>query len=74
MKATAAVKEIMSAKGVKTAALSDRLRLKTNVVCERLSQENISIAKLDEMLRLLDYKVVAVPRETIEREGWYRLE
>ena len=52
----------------------DKLKVKSNVLSERLSQDNISIVKLDEMLRLMDYKIVIVPRETREQEGWYRVE
>lgn len=74
MKATNAVREIMTARNIKVASLSDKLKIKSNVLCERLGQENISVAKLDEMLRLMDYKIVIVPRETAEREGWYRIE
>jgi hypothetical protein len=74
MKATKIVREIMSAQGVKVAALADKLKIKSNVLSERLGQENISIAKLDEMLRLMDYKIVVMPRDSREQEGWYRVE
>lgn len=74
MKATEIVRVIMKEKDVKVISLADKLRIKSNVLSERLSQNNISIAKLDEMLRLMDYKIMIVPRETTEREGWYRAE
>ena len=74
MKATDAVRVVMKEKKVKVVSLSDKLKIKSNVLSERLSQENISIAKLDELLRLMDYKIVLVPRETRESEGWYRVE
>lgn len=74
MKATKIVREIMLAQGVKVAALADKLKIKSNVLSERLGQENISIAKLDEMLRLMDYKIVVMPRDSREQEGWYRVE
>ena len=74
MKATKIVREIMSAQGVKVAALADKIKIKSNVLSERLGQENISIAKLDEMLRLMDYKIVVMPRDSREQEGWYRVE
>ncbi|MGI6248196.1 MAG: hypothetical protein ACOYJX_02140 [Acutalibacteraceae bacterium] len=75
MKATDVVRKIMKTKGVKVAALADKLGLKrSNVVSERLSQSNISVAKLDEMLRLLGYKIMIMPDETPEEEGWYRAE
>ena len=74
MKATEIVRIVMKSKSVKVAALSDMLKIKSNVLSERLSQDNISITKLDEMLRLMDYKILIVPRDTTEREGWYRAE
>lgn len=74
MKATTAVREVMMIRNEKVASLADKLKVKSNVLSERLSQDNISIIKLDEMLRLMDYKIVIVPRETREQEGWYRIE
>ena len=74
MKATTAVREVMTIRNEKVASLADKLIVKSNVLSERLSQDNISIVKLDEMLRLMDYKIVTVPRETREQEGWYRVE
>ena len=74
MKATTAVREVMTMRNEKVASLADKLKVKSNVLSERLSQDNISIVKLDEMLRLMDYKIVIVPRETREQEGWYRVE
>ena len=74
MKATTAVREVMTIRNEKVASLADKLKVKSNVLSERLSQDNISIVKLDEMLRLMDYKIVIVPRGTREQEGWYRVE
>lgn len=74
MKATSAVREVMTIRNEKVASFADKLKIKSNVLSERLGQDNISIAKLDEMLRLMDYKIVIVPRETREQEGWYRVE
>ena len=74
MKATTAIREVMTIRNEKVASLADKLKVKSNVLSERLSQDNISIVKLDEMLRLMDYKIVIVPRETREQEGWYRVE
>lgn len=59
-----AVKEIMKIKEVKPSMLCDRLGIKSNVLSERFKQENISITKLNEMLKAMDYKIVLVPRNT----------
>ena len=64
MKTTDAVREIMKAKGIGVNKMADRLNKSSRLVSERLSQDNISIAKLQELLRVLDYKVIIVPRET----------
>lgn len=74
MKATDIVRTIMKTNGIKIAALADKLKIRSNVISVRLTQDNISISKLDEMLRLMDYKIVVVPRDTVEKEGWYRAE
>jgi hypothetical protein len=74
MKATDIVRAIMKTNGIKIAALADKLKIRSNVISVRLTQDNISISKLDEMLRLMDYKIVVVPRDTTEKEGWYRAE
>ncbi len=74
MIATEALKEVMKKQDVRPAVLADRLDIKVNVLCERLKQKNISVAKLNEMLRLMDYKVVIVPRETRIPEGGYEVE
>ena len=42
MKATKIVREIMLAQGVKVAALADKLKIKSNVLSERLGQEKNS--------------------------------
>lgn len=74
MKATEAVKEIMTRIGLKNSVLCGRLGIKANVLSERLGQENISVAKLNEMLKAMDYKVVIVPRESRVPEGGFEIE
>lgn len=69
MKATQALKEVMEIRGVRPAVLCDRLNIKSNVLSERFQQENISVAKLNEMLRVLDYKIVVVPSDTRVSDG-----
>ena len=74
MKATVALKEVMQIREVRPAMLADRLGIKGNVLSERLGQDNISIAKLNEMLRLMDYKIQVVPREARTPEGGFEIE
>ncbi len=68
------VKEVMKLKEVRPAMLCDRLGIKSNVLSERFKQKNVSVSKLNEMLRLMDYKVVVVPRETRVPEGGFEVE
>ena len=74
MIAMEAVKEIMKIKDIRPAVLCDRLRIKSNVLSERFKQKNVSVEKLNEMLRAMDYKVVIVPRESRVPEGGYEIE
>ena len=74
MKTGEAVREVMKAKEVGVNQMAHRLEKSPRLVSERLNQENISIAKLREILRVLDYKVVIVPREARGPEGGYEVE
>lgn len=74
MIAMEAVKEIMKLKDIRPAVLCDRLKIKSNVLSERFKQKNVSVEKLNEMLRAMDYKVVVVPRDTRIPEGGYEIE
>ena len=74
MIAMEAVKAIMKAKEIKPAVLCARLNIKSNVLSERFKQKNVSVEKLNEMLRAMDYKVVIVPRESRVPDGGYEIE
>lgn len=74
MKTTEAVREVMKRQEVGVNALAAKLDSPPRRISERLSQENISISKLREMLRILDYKVVIVPRTTRLPEGGIEIE
>ena len=81
IKATTAVREIMKSKAIGVNALASSMGKDPNGkdvpsrrISERLSQENISIKILDEMLRVLGYKITIVPRESRTPEGGYDVE
>lgn len=74
MIAMEAVKEIMKLKDIRPAVLCDRLKIKSNVLSERFKQKNVSVEKLNDMLRAMDYKVVVVPRDARLPEGGYEIE
>ena len=71
MKTSEAIREVMKAKEIGVNQMADRLGKSPRLVSERLSQENISIAKLQEMLRVLDYKIAIIPRDTrLPKDGY----
>lgn len=74
MKANEAVREIMTQQEVGLSALASRIGKTPRLVSDRLSQENISIEKLNEMLRALDYKIMIVPRSHTKKSGEYEVE
>lgn len=74
MKAGDAIKKVMSEKSVKVAQMAYMTGKKSNVISERLSQDNISVGKMMEMLRVLEYKVVIMPRDAKMQDGWYEVE
>ena len=74
MKTGDAVREIMKANGVGVNQLADKMGKSPRLVSERLGQENISVKKLNEILRLIDYKIVIVPREYKTSEEGVKIE
>lgn len=77
MLAKKAVREVMERKQVGTNLLADRIGKPARLVCDRLSlekSENISVEKLTELLRAMDYKVVIMPRETRLGADWIEIE
>ena len=74
MKATEAVREIMEKSGMKFSVLMDRLGIGSNVLANRLNQDNISVKKLNEMVRMMDYKIVLVPRNSRVGADSYEIE
>jgi hypothetical protein len=74
MKTSEAVRKAMEATNTKVSDIAFVTNKKSNVISERLSQENISIKLLDEMLRAMKYKIVIMPREARLPEGGFEIE
>lgn len=74
MRATEAVRKVMEEKEVSLSNLAARLEKGITVVSERLRQENISVSKLRELLRVMDYKVVIMPRDVSTPKGGIEIE
>ena len=78
MKATDAVREIMKNKGKTLGDVAkaiaddtDGKAIPVRRISERLSQENISIKLLDEMVRVLGYKIVLMPIDETTPDNAY---
>lgn len=71
MKPSDAVREIMADKKVGTNALARLMGKSPRLVSERLGQNGITVEKLQEMLSVMDYKVIIVPGGRALREGEY---
>lgn len=69
-----AVKEIMKKKGIRPSDLYDGLGIKSNVLSERFKQKNVSVSKLNEMVRLMDYKIVLTPTDTQTNKDEFEIE
>ena len=64
----------MCQKGMKVCQMARMMGKTDRVVTDRLSQGNISISKLDEMLRTMDYKIAVIPCEFDIPEGGIEIE
>ena len=73
MKPTDIIRNIVLGKGMKYSELAYRLNIGQNVLNERLRQKNISIDKMNEMLKVLGYKMVVVPYNTTVKDEWFEI-
>lgn len=64
LKATDAVKKVMDNADVTNAKLAARIGCSNAVIYERLTQKNISVKTLDQMLSALDYEIVIQPKNS----------
>ena len=74
MKIAEAIRAVMVEQGVKVGMMAGRLGKKQNVISERLSQNDMTITKAGEMLRVLDYKIVVIPKSTSTPKGGFEVE
>lgn len=73
MEATDIVRDIMKKKEVRPSILAERLKIKNNTLSERMTQKNISVLKLNEMLDVMDYKILVVPKNNRVKDDCYEL-
>jgi len=77
MKARDIVKEIMEIKSVTNATMADRLSITPAALWDRINTKktkDIPVSTLNEMLKVLDYKILIVPREVRTPNGGYVIE
>ncbi len=68
------ITKILESKNMKYSELAFKLNVNRQVLYERLTQKNISIEKLQEMLKILGFKIIIVPYNTKIKEDWYEIE
>ena len=72
------VREILNKKGIGTAALAKMLGFPNQQrVTDRLGtgkSANMSTDTLDQMVRVLGYKVIVVPEDVKMKDGWYEID
>lgn len=71
------VNDLMQKQGITNAEMAAKLDVSQAALWERLNPKktnNMTVKKLNEMLRMLDYKIVVVPRKNRLPEGGYEVE
>lgn len=74
MKANEAIREIMNKTGTRISTLAKRLNTGTNTIANRVAREGITVAKLSDTIRAMDYKVVVIPSNARLPEGGIEVE
>lgn len=71
------VNNLMRAQGVSNAEMAAKLNLTQAALWDRLNPKktnNMTVKKFNEMLKMLDYKIVSVPRKTRLPEGGFEVD
>ena len=71
------VNNLMRAQGVSNAEMAAKLNLTQAALWDRLNPKktnNMTVKKFNEMLKMLDYKIVVVPRKTRLPEGGFEVD
>ena len=72
------VKELMEKQGKKNVEFADMLNISPNALWDRLNNtrktKDLSISTLNDMLRLLGYKILIVPRDIKVPDDSYKVD
>jgi len=73
MTTTEALKEIMARQGLSSSAVAKRMgaNVPQRLVTDRIAMKNISVSKLNDLLRVLDYQIVLVPNTERRKDSWF---
>lgn len=63
MKAGEIVKTIMERKGIRPSDMAKRLQISQQALAGRFTQKNISMDKMNDMLRTMDYEIYIIPTD-----------
>jgi DNA-binding Xre family transcriptional regulator len=74
MKTMDIIKEIMEKKDIRAIDLAKRLGISAQALNGRFTQKNVSVDKLNDMLKMMDYRIVIVPNSTKLPNGGYEVE
>ena len=75
MRATEALKDIIHAQNLTIAKVADRLNIARNALNMRLNRDNdITMGKVVDIARSLDYKIVIMPRDVKLPKDSYEVE
>ena len=77
MLAKTIVREIMESKSIGPTKMADMLGCIRQTISDRLGtgkSASMGTDKLDEMVRVLGYKVLVVPKDVELKEGWYEID
>lgn len=77
MKGREIVKEIMKEQGVTNALMANRLNITQAALWDRINSskvKDIPLSTLNEMLRVLDYKIIIVPTDNRVPDKGYKVE
>lgn len=72
-----AIRTIMDRKGIGLNALARMLGKNSQFVSDKLNPAkglNMSTDKLDEMIRVMGYKIVLMPSDVCMKDGWYEVD
>lgn len=74
MTANEAIRSILKEKGFKIATLAKMLSMDRRVIDRRIRQKNVTTAKLNEMCKVLGYKIVLMPIDKRLPDNSYEVE